>query len=73
MVQAAGEDDPGTPPLSGVQEHPIGRRPQGKPRNRWRDYISQAGLGTALSSPRGAGGGGLGDQVWAYLLRLLPL
>uniref|UniRef100_A0A8C6UTQ8 Cytochrome c oxidase subunit 4 n=1 Tax=Neogobius melanostomus TaxID=47308 RepID=A0A8C6UTQ8_9GOBI len=53
-------------PLEVFQACPIGRRPRGRPRSRWRDYVSELvwprfprTAGGGVCSPRTAGGGGV--------------
>ncbi|KAI3359900.1 hypothetical protein L3Q82_014258 [Scortum barcoo] len=50
---------PGRLPREVFQACPTGRRPRGRPRTRWRDYVSSAGLGTPRGPPGRAGG-----SVW---------
>ncbi|KAI3367439.1 hypothetical protein L3Q82_026292, partial [Scortum barcoo] len=64
---------PGRLPREAFQACPTGRRPRGRPRTRWRDYVSRLAwerLGVPpeeLEEVSGVKGG-----VWASLLRLLP-
>ncbi|KAA0706920.1 hypothetical protein E1301_Tti002240 [Triplophysa tibetana] len=51
---------PGRLPGKVFRACPTGRRPRGRPRTRWRDYVSQL---EEVSRER---------EVWASLLRLLP-
>ena len=51
---------------------PTGRRPRGRPRTRWRDYVSRLAwerLGVPLEELDEVAGE---REVWASLLRLLP-
>ncbi|KAI3363541.1 hypothetical protein L3Q82_012143 [Scortum barcoo] len=51
---------------------PTGRRPRGRPRTRWRDYVSRLAwerLGIPLEELEEVSGV---REVWASLLRLLP-
>ncbi|KAI3354170.1 hypothetical protein L3Q82_018712 [Scortum barcoo] len=51
---------------------PTGRRPRGRPRTRWRDYVSQLAwerLGVPPEELEEVSGV---REVWASLLRLLP-
>lgn len=49
------------------------RRPQGRPRTYWRDYISQLAL-EGLGAPQGELEDVVGERsVWDSLLRLLAL
>ncbi|KAI3359832.1 hypothetical protein L3Q82_013828, partial [Scortum barcoo] len=50
---------PGRLPREVFQACPTGRRPRGRPRTRWRDYVSRTGLGTPRGPPGRAGG-----SVW---------
>ncbi|KAI3362276.1 hypothetical protein L3Q82_012590, partial [Scortum barcoo] len=53
VAWASISDAPWTPPREVFQACPTGRRPWGRPRTRWRDYVSvSAGLGTPRGSPR---------------------
>ena len=52
---------------------PTGRRPRGRPRTRWRDYVSQLAW-EHIRTPRKELDKVAGErEVWAILLRLLPL
>ncbi|KAI3377231.1 hypothetical protein L3Q82_009143 [Scortum barcoo] len=42
---------PGRLPREVFQACPTGRRPRGRPRTRWRDYVSRTGLGTPRDPP----------------------
>jgi len=63
---------PGRLPLEVFQALPTGRRPRGRPRTRWRDYISQLAWGrlgilrNELQSVAGE------REAWVSLLGLLP-
>ncbi|KAI3369206.1 hypothetical protein L3Q82_007445 [Scortum barcoo] len=59
-------------PREVFQACPTGRRPRGRPRTRWRDYVSQLAwerLGVPLEELEEVSGV---REVWASLLRLLP-
>ncbi|KAK5925540.1 hypothetical protein CgunFtcFv8_018055 [Champsocephalus gunnari] len=63
---------PGRLPREVFQAHPAGRRPRGRPRTRWRDYISSLAW-ERLGIPQSE----LVDvarekKVWGSLLELLP-
>jgi len=63
---------PGRLPLEVFQTRPTGRRPQGRPRTRWRDYISRIAC-ERLGIPQNALGNVAGERgVWVNLLGLLP-
>jgi len=49
---------PGRLPAEVFQARPTGRRPRGRPRTRWGDYLSD--LGTPRGPPGRAGGSGRG-------------
>ncbi len=64
---------PGCLPVEVFQAHPAGKRPLGRPRFRWRDYISVLAW-KCLGIPQSE----LADvarkrEVWGPLLKLLPL
>jgi len=40
VIQASDQDASQTPPLRGFPGMSTGRRPRGRPRTHWRDYIS---------------------------------
>ncbi|KAI3355238.1 hypothetical protein L3Q82_018092, partial [Scortum barcoo] len=64
---------PGRLPREVFQACPTGRRPQGRPRTRWRDYVSQLAwerLGIPPEELEEVSG--VREGVWASLLRLLP-
>ncbi len=71
MVQASDQDPPGCLPLEVSGGCPTGRRPRGRPRTRWRDYISHLAserlgiLQEALENVAGL------RDVWTTLLSLL--
>ncbi|TWW54837.1 hypothetical protein D4764_0216900 [Takifugu flavidus] len=50
---------------------PTGRRPRGRPRTKWRDYISHLAW-ERLGFPGGADGSGRGEGCLGTLLKLLP-
>ncbi|KAL3052884.1 hypothetical protein OYC64_005410 [Pagothenia borchgrevinki] len=63
---------PGRLPRQVFQARPAGRRPRGRPRTRWRDYISSLAW-ELLGIPQSE----LVDvarerEVWGLLLKLLP-
>ncbi|KAI3371761.1 hypothetical protein L3Q82_024310 [Scortum barcoo] len=63
---------PGRLPREVFQACPTGRRPRGRPRTRWRDYVSRLAwerLGVPLEELEEVSGV---REVWASLLRLLP-
>ena len=63
---------PGRIPREVFQAHPAGRRPRGRPRTRWRDYISTLAwerLGIPQSELADVAGK---REVWGTLLELLP-
>lgn len=61
VVWASSQDASRASPWGGVWACPTGRRPQGRPRTPWTDYISWL-----------TGRSWLGRSVWASLLRLRP-
>ncbi|KAF7648618.1 hypothetical protein LDENG_00154150 [Lucifuga dentata] len=59
-------------PREVFQARPTGKRPRGRPRTRWRDYISRL-IWESLGIPQKELEGLTGDrEVWAGLLSLLP-
>jgi len=63
---------PGRLPLEVFQARPTGRRPRGRPRTRWRDYISWLAC-ERLGIPQNELGNVAGERkVWVSLLGLLP-
>jgi len=63
---------PGRLPLEVLQASPTGRRARGRPRTRWRDYISQLAwerLGILQNELVNVAGE---RDVWVSLLGLLP-
>ncbi|TWW57668.1 hypothetical protein D4764_07G0003870 [Takifugu flavidus] len=65
-------DAPWTPPCEVFRACPSGRRPPGRPRTRWRDYVSRLAwerLGIPPDELEEVAGE---REVWASLLRLLP-
>uniref|UniRef100_A0AAV2JL93 ribonuclease H n=1 Tax=Knipowitschia caucasica TaxID=637954 RepID=A0AAV2JL93_KNICA len=63
---------PGRLPGEVFRARPTGRRPRGRPRTRWRDYVSQLAwerLGVPLDELEEVC---VDREVWASLLRLLP-
>ncbi|TWW55291.1 hypothetical protein D4764_09G0003400 [Takifugu flavidus] len=63
---------PGCLPGEVFRACPSGRRPPGRPRTRWRDYVSQLAwerLGIPPDEVEEVAGE---REVWASLLRLLP-
>ena len=51
---------------------PTGRRPRGRPRTRWRDYISRLAWERLGVLPEELVEVAEGREVWASLLKLLP-
>ncbi|KAK3518448.1 hypothetical protein QTP70_000651 [Hemibagrus guttatus] len=51
---------------------PMGKRPRGRPRTRWRDYVSQLTWERLRIPPEGREEVSVEREVWASLLRLLP-
>jgi len=63
---------PGRLPLEVFQARPTGRRPRGRPRTRWRDYISWLAW-ECLGIPQNELESVAGErEVWVDLLGLLP-
>ena len=63
---------PGRLPGEAFRACPTGRRPRGRPRTRWRDYVSRLAW-EHLGIPREELDEVAGErEVWASLLRLLP-
>ena len=63
---------PGRLPGEVFRAHPTGRRPRGRPRTRWRDFVSRLAW-ERLGIPREELDEVAGErEVWASLLRLLP-
>ncbi|KAK0147969.1 putative uncharacterized transposon-derived protein F52C9.6 [Merluccius polli] len=63
---------PGRLPGEVFRAHPTGRRPRGRPRTRWRDYVSRLAW-ERLGIPQEELDEVAGErEVWASLLRLLP-
>ncbi|KAK0147912.1 hypothetical protein N1851_012373 [Merluccius polli] len=63
---------PGHLPGEVFRACPTGRRPRGRPRTRWRDYVSRLAW-ERLGIPREELDEVAGErEVWASLLRLLP-
>ncbi|KAI3365324.1 hypothetical protein L3Q82_010414, partial [Scortum barcoo] len=61
VAWASISDAPGRLPREVFQACPTGRRPRGRPRTRWRDYVSRTGLAwERLGDPPGRAGG----SVW---------
>ncbi|KAK3512930.1 hypothetical protein QTP70_029086, partial [Hemibagrus guttatus] len=63
---------PGRLPGEVLRACPTGKRPRGRPRTRWRDYVSRLAwehLGVPLEELEEVSGE---REVWASLLRLLP-
>ncbi|KAK3558103.1 hypothetical protein QTP86_009892 [Hemibagrus guttatus] len=63
---------PGCLPGEVFQACPTGKRPRGRPRTLWRDYVSQLAwerLGIPLEELEEVSGE---REVWASLLRMLP-
>ena len=69
MVGASDQDDL---PLEVFPARPTGRRPGGRPRTGWRDYISQLAWGR-LGVPQEELENVAGEKgAWSSLLSLLP-
>ena len=63
---------PGRLPGEVFRARPTGKRPRGRPRTRWRDYVSQLAW-ERLGVPREELDDVAGErEVWASLLKLLP-
>ncbi|KAK0139217.1 hypothetical protein N1851_005017 [Merluccius polli] len=63
---------PGRLPGEVFRARPTGRRPRGRPRTRWRDYVSRLAR-KRLGIPQEELDEVAGErEVWASLLRLLP-
>ncbi|KAK0134201.1 hypothetical protein N1851_030244 [Merluccius polli] len=63
---------PGRLPGEVFRARPTGRRPRGRPRTHWRDYVSRLAW-ECLGIPREELDEVAGErEVWASLLRLLP-
>uniref|UniRef100_A0A8C2ZC47 Reverse transcriptase domain-containing protein n=1 Tax=Cyclopterus lumpus TaxID=8103 RepID=A0A8C2ZC47_CYCLU len=63
---------PGRLPLEVFRARPTGRRPRGRPRTRWRDYISRLAL-ERLGIPQNELESVAGErEAWVGLLNLLP-
>ena len=60
---------PGRLPREVFLARPTGRRPRGRPRTRWRDYISSLAWERLAELADVAGE----REVWGSLLKLLPL
>ena len=64
---------PGRLPGEVFRARPTGRRPRGRPRRRWRDYVSRLAW-ERLGVPPEELEEVAGDRdVWVSLLKLLPL
>ncbi|TWW74373.1 hypothetical protein D4764_14G0003740 [Takifugu flavidus] len=59
-------------PLEVFQTCPTGRRPRGRPRTRWRDYISRLAWERLVVPPEELMEVARERAVWASLLKLLP-
>ncbi len=64
---------PGRLPGKVFRARPTGRRPQGRPRTRWRDYVSRLAWERLGVPPEELEEVSREREVWASLLRLLPL
>ena len=72
MARASSEEPPGRLPGEVFQARPSGQRPRGRPRTRWRDYVSRLAwerLGVPLEELEEVAGE---REVWVSLLKLLP-
>uniref|UniRef100_A0AAV2LL43 Reverse transcriptase domain-containing protein n=1 Tax=Knipowitschia caucasica TaxID=637954 RepID=A0AAV2LL43_KNICA len=63
---------PGRLPGEVFRARPTGRRPRGRPRTRWRDYVSQLAWERLGVPPDELEEVCVDREVWASLLRLLP-
>ena len=63
---------PGRLPGEVFSACPTGRRPPGRPRTRWRDYVSWLAWERLWILPEELDEVAEGREVWASLLRLLP-
>ncbi|KAI3374050.1 hypothetical protein L3Q82_022616 [Scortum barcoo] len=63
---------PGRLPREVFQACPTGRRPRGRPRTRWRDYVSRLAWERLGGPPEELEEVSGVREVWASLLRLLP-
>ncbi|CAL8276249.1 unnamed protein product [Arctogadus glacialis] len=59
-------------PWEVFQARPVGRRPRGRPRTRWRDYISTLAWERLGISPSELVNVAREREVWGPLLELLP-
>ena len=64
---------PGCLPREVFLARPTGRRPRGRPRTRWRDYISSLALDSLGIPQSELANVATEKEVWGSLLRLLPL
>ncbi len=63
---------PGRLPRKVFRARPTGRRPRGRPRTRWRDYVSRLAWERLGVPPEELEEVSREREVWASLLRLLP-
>ncbi|CAM4686216.1 unnamed protein product [Leuciscus chuanchicus] len=63
---------PGRLPGKAFRARPTGRRPRGRPRTRWRDYVSRLAWERLGVPPEELEEVSREREVWASLLRLLP-
>ncbi len=63
---------PGRLPGKVFRARPTGRRPRGRPRTRWRDYVSRLAWERLGVPPEELEEVSREREVWASLLRLLP-
>ncbi|GAA6083797.1 uncharacterized protein LOC111191400, partial [Tachysurus ichikawai] len=63
---------PGSLPGEVSRACPTGRRPRGRPRTRWRDYVSRLAWECLDIPPEELEEVSGEKEVWAFLLRLLP-
>ena len=63
---------PGRLPGEVFQAHPTGRRPRGRPRTRWRDYVSRLAWERLRVPPEELEEVAGDRDVWVSLLKLLP-
>ena len=63
---------PGRLPVEVFRARPTGRRPRGRPRTRWRDYVSRLAWERLGVPPEELEEVCVDREVWVSLLRLLP-
>ena len=72
VCQASSLDASRTPPCEVFRAHPTGRRPLGRPRTCWRDYVSRLAWERLGISREELDEVAEESKVWLPLLRLLP-